>query len=95
MNTDEPLASRLPAAVLTGLALGVLFAYLWLWTFHPDHDDEGPIEFLSHVSTLEVVLATAFGITVFGVTVWRILRGSTPRDEVDRAVEVLDEDGGD
>jgi hypothetical protein len=90
-----PLARRLPAAVVTGLALGSLFSYLWLWTFHPSQSDAGPIEFLDHVSRLEVALAAAFGLAVFAVTVWRILHGSRPRDEVDRAVEVISDDDGD
>jgi len=95
MSTVLPLASRLPAAVVTGLALGALFGYLWLWTFHPSQAGVGPIELLERVSRLEVLLAAGFGLAVFVVTVWRILRGSRPRDEVDRAVEVLGEDDGD
>jgi hypothetical protein len=87
------LASRIPAAVLTGVALGSLFGYLWLWTFHPDHSSVGPIELLDEVSKLEVAFAVVFGLAVFTVTVWRILHGSRVRDEVNRAAEVLEDDG--
>ena len=93
MNTVATLASRIPAAVLTGLALGALFAYLWLWTFHPDRPSVGPIELLDEVSKFEVALAVVFGLAVFTVTVWRILHGSRVRDEVNRAAEVLEDDG--
>lgn len=94
MSTLKSIASRLPAAVLTGLALGSLFAYLWLWTFHPSQPTVGPIELLDKVSDLEIVLAAIFGLAVFAVTVWRILRGSRVQDEVDRAAEVLSSDDG-
>jgi hypothetical protein len=93
MNSVVPLVRRVPAAVLTGLALGALFSYLWLWTFHPDHPSVGPIELLGKVSKFEVALAVVFGLAVFTVTVWRILHGSRVRDEVNRAAEVLEDDG--
>ena len=87
-------AHALPAALVTGLALGALFAWLCLWAFHPS-PDVGPIELLDRVSRLEIILASGFGVAVFVVTVWRILRGSTPRDEVERAAEVLGPEDGD
>jgi len=95
MREIVPLADRLPAAVLTGLVLGALFSHLWLWTFHQARESVGPIELFDRVTKVEVIIAAIFGVSVFSVTVWRMLRGSSVRDEVDSATEVLDVDDGD
>lgn len=86
------IASRIPAATLTGLVLGAAFAYFSLWALRHSY---GPIEMLAFVNTPEIVFATVFGLAVFVITFWRMVRGNTAGEEVDRAIEVLGTEDGD
>jgi hypothetical protein len=81
-----PVLVRVALRFLAVVVIALITFPIAIMAFHPW---EGPIDGYSRATPPERYFALAFSIAVFLATLWRLLRGSTLRDELRRLRDSL------
>lgn len=76
------VVGRFTLCIVVALCLGLIFFIFVVWALHPF---EGILEGYRHVSRPEYYVALVMSVSISVATLWRLLRGSSIRDELKRA----------
>jgi hypothetical protein len=78
--------SRIVIGLVAGLLIGVAFVPLTAWAFSPF---SGPVEAWRTASPSVRLVGMAFGVAVFVVVAWRVVRGSTAAEQLRTARDAV------
>jgi hypothetical protein len=81
-----PALAKVALRVFAAVVIALITFPLTILAFHPW---EGPINGYSRATQGERYVALAVSIAVLAATLWRLLRGSTIREEIKRAMASL------
>lgn len=85
-----PRPRRMLINLITSVSLGLISFPLTVTAFHPF---DGPLRGFSKASDLERFFALALAVAVGVATLWRMLRGSTPAEEMRNSSDAFSDRG--